>query len=98
MTTDPLDVSSPLVNGLSHISLVAPSSDLFYSTVQFYESLGFQTVSLVATKSDRLTFSSTGLNLSQETLTMTFVPILKRRRGCIAGVKIREMMSQSKSV
>jgi hypothetical protein len=47
MSAEPLDVSSPLVNGLSHISLVAPTTDLFYSTVQFYESLGFQTISLV---------------------------------------------------
>ena len=44
---DPLDVSEPLVDGLSHISLVAASADLFYSTVQFYEALGFQVVSLV---------------------------------------------------
>lgn len=47
MSTDPLDVSLPLVEGLSHISLVASSADLFYSTVQFYESLGFNAVSLV---------------------------------------------------
>ena len=47
MSTEPLDVSSPLVNGLSHISLVAPTADLFYSTVQFYEALGFQSVALV---------------------------------------------------
>jgi len=49
MSIDPLDVNNPLVNGLSHISLVAPTADLFYSTVQFYESLGFQTVSIVTT-------------------------------------------------
>ena len=47
MSTDPLDISSPLVDGLSYISLIAPTADLFYSTVQFYESLGFQAVALV---------------------------------------------------
>lgn len=47
VSEDPLDVFEPLVNGLSHISLVASSADLFYSTVQFYEALGFQAVSLV---------------------------------------------------
>jgi len=47
MSSDPLDVSLPLVEGLSHISLVASTADLFYSTVQFYESLGFIAVSLV---------------------------------------------------
>jgi len=46
-STDPLDVSDPPVDGLSHITLVAPNADLFYSTVQFYESLGFTAVSLV---------------------------------------------------
>jgi hypothetical protein len=47
VSEDPLDVSAPLVDGLSHISLVAANADLFYSTVQFYEALGFQVVSLV---------------------------------------------------
>ena len=47
MSTEPLDVSPPLVKGLSHISLVAPTVDLFYGTIQFYESLGFQAVALV---------------------------------------------------
>jgi hypothetical protein len=48
MTTDQLDVFPPLVEGLSHISLVAATAELFYETVQFYESLGFQAVSLVS--------------------------------------------------
>jgi hypothetical protein len=47
MSTEPLDIRGPLVDGLSHISLVANNSDVFYSTVQFYESLGFQTVAVV---------------------------------------------------
>jgi len=48
MSTDPFDISPPLVEGLSHIALVASTPDLFYSTVQFYEALGFQAVSLVS--------------------------------------------------
>jgi len=47
MSVEPFDISPPLVEGLSHISLVAPDADLFYSTVQFYEALGFQAVALV---------------------------------------------------
>jgi hypothetical protein len=50
-STDPLDVMDPPVDGLSHITLVAPTADLFYSTVQFYESLGFKAVSLVSNPS-----------------------------------------------
>jgi len=46
-STDPLDVSEPPIDGLSHLTLVAPNADLFYSTIQFYESLGFQAVCLV---------------------------------------------------
>jgi len=44
-----MDVYPPLVEGLSHISLVASTPELFYATVQFYEHLGFQAVSLVST-------------------------------------------------
>jgi hypothetical protein len=47
-SSDPLDVMDPPVDGLSHITLVAPTADLFYSTVQFYESLGFKAVCLVS--------------------------------------------------
>jgi hypothetical protein len=36
------------VDGLAHITLVASTADLFYSTVQFYESLGFKAVCLVS--------------------------------------------------
>lgn len=59
-SSDPLDVMDPPVDGLSHITLVAPTADLFYSTVQFYESLGFKAVCLVSNPlpSDSLARSS----------------------------------------
>jgi hypothetical protein len=95
MSEEPLDVSAPLVDGLSHISLVASTADLFYSTVQFYEALGFQAVSLVRYSPaihPVLICSSIVPNQAPSNEMMTSVLTLKKRLGCIASVKAREMM------
>lgn len=39
---EPANSRSPLTSGVSFISLVAPTEDLFYNTVAFYTDLGFQ--------------------------------------------------------
>ena len=100
MSTDPLDISSSLVNGLSHISLVASTPDLFYSTIQFYESLGFNTVSLVCNSLCDWNWPCSLIVLNRVPLiieTTTFVLTQKRKLGCTVGEKRMAMTLLSKS-
>ena len=96
MSEEPLDISAPLVDGLSHISLVASTADLFYSTVQFYEALGFQAVSLVwwpyETLLDVADCSLIVPNQVPSSEMTTFALTLRRKLGCTVLVKEREMM------
>jgi hypothetical protein len=95
MSEEPLDVSAPLVDGLSHISLVASTADLFYSTVQFYEALGFQAISLVRYSPAIhavLICSLIVPNQAPSNEMTTFALTLKKRLGYIVLVKEREMM------
>ena len=98
MSTEPLDVNPPLVEGLSHISLVASTADLFYSAVQFYENLGFQTVSLVSSLNPIMADDSLiVLNLVRMEEMMIVVLIQRKRLGCIVMEREKAMMSLLKS-
>ena len=98
MSTEPMDIYPPLVEGLSHISLVASSADLFYSTVQFYENLGFQSVSLVLSLKAIVADKSLIVrNRARMDEMMIFVPIPRRRLGCIVMEREMGMMLLLKS-
>src|SRR5436190_23630792 len=98
MSTEPLDVNPPLVEGLSHISLVASTADLFYSAVQFYENLGFQTVSLVSSLNPIMADDSLIVrNLVRMEEMMIVVLIQRKRLGCIVMEREKAMMSLLKS-
>ena len=93
-----MDIYPPLVEGLSHISLVASSADLFYSTVQFYENLGFQSVSLVLSLKAIVADKSLIVrNRARMDEMMIFVPIPRRRLGCIVMEREMGMMLLLKS-
>ena len=98
MSTEPLDVFPPLVEGLSHISLVASSPDLFYSTVQFYENLGFQTVSLVSSLRPIVPDTSLIVRSLVRTDEMMICVLIQRKRlGCIVMARETAMMLLLKS-